>query len=279
VAIDPERDVTSSDSRRRSFVHDGLHLSYLDTGEDAPVLLALHGHLNEGRFIDQGAIPPGLGFRMIAPDQRGHGESDHAASYHIDEYVRDALALLDHLGIDRAVVLGHSLGGVVAYALAARAPDRVLALVVIDIGAENSGDLSITVGWPRRAPSRHALVQGLGFMGPNQAYVMREYADGWGVPWDADDMVASQQALNGDRWVDWLATSMPALLIHGDQSRNLSDEQAVAMAQRRDNTELVVLDAGHAVYIDAPEEYTKIVGDFLIAHHEGRTGGTNDRQR
>ncbi|MDP9028280.1 MAG: alpha/beta hydrolase, partial [Actinomycetota bacterium] len=155
------------ETRRGYFEHDGLRLSYLDTAQPgpdgAPVLLALHGHLNEARFIEQGAIPDDLPYRVIALDQRGHGESDHATSYRVEDYVGDALALLDHLGVERAAVLGHSLGGVIAYSLAARAPDRVPALVVVDIGADNHGDLSITRQWPRRAGGREVLVEAFGF--------------------------------------------------------------------------------------------------------------------
>jgi esterase len=248
---------------RGTFEHDGLRLSYLDSGGAAPVLLALHGHLNEARFVDTGALPDYAGYRVIALDQRGYGESDHASGYELDDYAADALALLDHLEVPTAVVLGHSLGAAVAYTLAARAPDRVRALVIVDMAADITGDLSITRSWPTRAPSRDALVEAFGFMGANQAYVMREYPDGWGVPWSADDMVTSQFAIDGDHWDDWLATSMPTLLIHGTRSQTLSTEQAEEMAARRPNTELHHLEAGHAVYIDAREQYAQVVGEFL----------------
>lgn len=252
---------------RGSFTNDGLRLSYLDSGEtDRPVLLALHGHLNEGRFVDQGALPPGHGYRVIAPDQRGHGESDHAnpdGGYATDRYVDDALALLNLLEVDQAVVLGHSLGGAVTYCLAARAPERVRAMVVVDIAACIDDSLDLVTAWPRRAPTREALVDAFGFMGPKQEFVMREYDDGWGVPWHREGMPQSQRELNGDRWDQWLATDLPTLLVHGTDSRQLATAHAEDMARRRPNTELVHLPGGHAMYVDHPEEYAAAVSPFL----------------
>lgn len=259
-----------ADFTRHFFDHDGLHLSYLDTGGDEPPLLALHGHLNEARFVMQGAVPSQIPYRTIALDQRGHGQSDHAHSYRINDYVDDAVALLDHLKIESATVLGHSLGGVVAYTLAARAPDRVEKLVIVDIGAVVDDDLGVVLTWLHRAPTRRALVEAFGFMGAKQEYVMRKYADGWGVPWNPAEMVASQEEINGDHWQTWLATTMPALLIHGSDSHTLNTQQAEDMAQRRPATTLIHLAGGHAIYVDAPSAYVQAVTTFLAERSEGK---------
>ncbi len=261
------RDATPPTSGHRgSFTHDGLRLSYLDFGGDdgRPVLLALHGHLNEGRFVEQGAVPLDIGYRIVAPDQRGHGESDHPDAYSPDGYVGDALALLDHLGVERATMLGHSLGGQVAYRLAAAAPDRVDALVVVEMGAVlRSGSMEIIGGFPRRAATREALIEAFSFLGPNHAYVMREYADGWGVPWEVPEMLASEASISGDHWDVWLATDMPALVVHGTDSNVLDTQHADEMAARRSATEVVHIAGGHGIYRAAPREYTGAVTAFL----------------
>ena len=255
--------VPPSSGRRGAFQTAGLTLSYLDYGGPGPVPLALHGQLNEARFVEQGAAPLDDGYRIVALEQRGHGESEHATSYATERYVDDAVALLDHLGIAKAVVLGHSLGAAVAYLLAARVPERVAGLIVVDIGAVIDDDLSVAQSWPRRTAAQHELIEALGFMGAKQAYVMRHYDDGWGLPYDGAQMAASQRELNGDHWQQWLSSPTRALLIHGTCSRRLSTEHAEQMADRRPNTTLIHLDAGHAVYVDNPVEYTAAVREFL----------------
>src|SRR4051812_48864857 len=151
----------------RSVLHlGGRRLSYLDYGGPGRPLLALHGHFGEGRTSSRLAAALTPSWRIIAPDQRGHGESDRTESYSRTGYVEDALALLDHMRFDTIPVLGHSLGGVNAYQLAAARPDRVSALAIEDIGAVVDGDLSFALDWPNRASTREALVAGLGQLAP-----------------------------------------------------------------------------------------------------------------
>ncbi|MET9769584.1 alpha/beta hydrolase [Streptomyces sp. NPDC006415] len=90
----------------------GRRLSFLDFGGRGRPPLALHGHFGEGRTFTHLAGELGASWRIVALDQRGHGHSDRAADYSRSGYVEDAAAVLEHLGIGGAVVLGHSLGGV-----------------------------------------------------------------------------------------------------------------------------------------------------------------------
>ena len=78
-------------------------------------------------------------FRVVLPDLRGHGHtSKPAKGYHIDDFSSDILALMDHLSIDQAYVVGSSLGAMTAVSLAANHPDRVLALSLESRGYSNS---------------------------------------------------------------------------------------------------------------------------------------------
>ncbi|MDN4594680.1 alpha/beta fold hydrolase [Polycladomyces subterraneus] len=242
---------------------DNTSLSFIDYGGDGLPLLALHGHMNEGRFVQGLADAIRDDYRVIALDQRGHGESSRPSSFANDRYVDDALALLDYLGVQKAVVLGHSLGGVVAYRLAASRPERVLALIVVDIGAVVDNDLTFVASWPHRAPTQEELIAALGHLGPAHAYSMRQYEYGWGLPFVAEDMIISQRELNGDYWNDWLASRVPALLLHGTQSKVLSYEHAEEMARKRPNTTLVQINAGHAIYYDNPDRYVAEIQNFL----------------
>ncbi len=115
-----------------------LTMHYLDWEGDRPPMLALHGLASSGHWYRR--VAPYLieDYRIVAPDQRGHGATMQAGSgYDWQTLAEDAVGLLDHLGIDRAPVLGHSWGGHVASNLAMRFPDRVSRLVMIDGGFQD----------------------------------------------------------------------------------------------------------------------------------------------
>jgi pimeloyl-ACP methyl ester carboxylesterase len=112
----------------------GLDMFYLDAPGGAPALLCLHG-LSANAHSFGGVIAAGLApeFRVVAPDQRGRARTAKPdAGYAIRDHARDAIALLDRLGLDRVVLVGHSFGGYLSIWLAANHPDRVEKLVVID---------------------------------------------------------------------------------------------------------------------------------------------------
>ena len=111
------------------------------TGSGLPVLL-LHGLSQQQAFWDP--VVRRLRTRPVAVvDQRGHGASDTpaAADYSVAACADDALAVLSHLGWDRAIVVGHSWGASVALATAARRPERVPAAVLLDGGLWSPADL------------------------------------------------------------------------------------------------------------------------------------------
>ncbi|MCI3935125.1 hypothetical protein [Streptomyces sp. AN091965] len=75
-------------------------------------------------------------------------------------------------------------------------------------------------------------------------------------------MIASQQALNGDHWDDWLGSDCPAPLVRGSRSRVLDAARARDMARRRARVRLVELDTGHTVHETDPEGFARAVGGF-----------------
>ncbi len=112
-----------------------LKVRYLDWGGDGPPLLALHGLASSAHWYD--IVAPMLRGRhhIIAPDQRGHGQTTSAPNgYDWKTLSGDLVGLLDHIGLDVVAVMGHSWGGNVATNLAAYFPDRVGRLIMIDGG-------------------------------------------------------------------------------------------------------------------------------------------------
>jgi pimeloyl-ACP methyl ester carboxylesterase len=250
--------------KRDQFHHDGLTFSYLDMGGKGQALIALHAHWLEAVTYDQLASALAPTWRTIAMDQRGHGHSDHAQSYTREEYLGDLAALFDYLMIEQAVLLGNSLGGVNAYQFAARYPERVRALIIEDIGVEIAADTSFTLPWGGVFPNRDALSERIGErMLPYLLDSFRKTSAGWQLAFDPQEMLTSQLQLNGDHWPDWLASSCPALLIRGRESRLTTQIHLEEMAARRPNTRLVTLGGGHIVHADNPSRFIDTVQKFL----------------
>ena len=115
-----------------------LTMRYQDWGGDGPPVMALHGLASSAHWYD--LVAPYLRdrFRVVAPDQRGHGKTTQASSgYDWGTLAGDITRLMDNLGIAKAAVFGHSWGGHVASNLAVRHPDRVRGVVLIDGGFQD----------------------------------------------------------------------------------------------------------------------------------------------
>lgn len=101
---------------------------------DGPLVMALHGLTAARRYVLHGSRSiERAGYRVAIYDARGHGQSDPArarSEYRYPEYAEDAVAVLDHLGVERAVLVGHSMGAHTAARVALTHPDRVAALVL-----------------------------------------------------------------------------------------------------------------------------------------------------
>lgn len=111
----------------------GIDLAYTDEGE-GPALVLLHGHAYDRSMWDaQVTAFSEQGWRVIAPDLRGFGESEVTPGIvYTEEFVADIVALLDHVGLSEVVLLGFSMAGQVAMQFVASHPERVRALVIND---------------------------------------------------------------------------------------------------------------------------------------------------
>jgi len=107
--------------------------------DDATPVLFLHGNASSATFWEEIMTMLPAGFRGIAPDQRAYGDSDRAkkidSTRGMGDLADDAIALLDHLGIAKAHLAGHSLGGSVVWRLLADHPDRFLTVTVVCPGS------------------------------------------------------------------------------------------------------------------------------------------------
>ena len=139
----------------RFIAGDGAQLHFTDEGEGLPVL-ALAGLTRNGGDFDH--VAPHLpAVRLIRLDARGRGRSDFTGpeTYNVWQEAKDAVSLLDHLGIERAAILGTSRGGLVGMVLAATAKDRLLGVALNDVGPviEAKG-LGVIAGYLGQRPAQ-----------------------------------------------------------------------------------------------------------------------------
>lgn len=126
-------------SRNTVLRHQRFH--FLEWGDPGhPPVLLLHGGNQSAHSWDLVSLALAGEFHVLALDQRGHGDSEwsRGAHYGLDEMVQDAAAFIAAAGLERPVVVGHSMGGMVALALAHRQPRTLAGLVVVDVGPEVS---------------------------------------------------------------------------------------------------------------------------------------------
>jgi esterase len=261
---------------RTAVTREGTELVYWTWPGAPPPTLLLHGIGNYGRYWDLFADAIAGRLRLIAPDARGHGESGRPADgYAPSDFAADAIAVLDRLGIERVVVVGHSMGGLHSIGLAARHPERVQALVIVDAspeplpaGAERAHRL--LTSRPSRFRDRAEARAYLERTSPGYsdavyenrlAFAFRE-EDG-GLVWRSDQ-AALERIMSGrmpreDRWQALARITCPTLVVRGTRSNVLSEEVARRMVQTLADGRLLALDAGHNVPLDRPRELAEAV--------------------
>jgi pimeloyl-ACP methyl ester carboxylesterase len=258
---------------------DGLSLFYRDEGAGLP-LLCLPGLTRTGEDFDALAphLPP---VRLIRPDYRGRGRSAWAdpATYTVPAEARDALALLDHLGIARAAILGTSRGGLIGMFLAAMAKPRLLGLALVDVGPvlERAG-LERIFAYVGRRPSARTYEEGAaqmakgspGFSDVPEARWMeearrfyRETERGLDIAYDPklrEAFLAAFQGPPADLWPLFDACAgLPLALLRGAGSDLLGADAAAEMRRRR--PDMIFADIpgrGHVPFLDEEESMSAI---------------------
>lgn len=247
-----------------------------------PATLLLHGVGNYGRYWDAFAREIGGRLRLIAPDARGHGDSARPDDgYAASDFVADAVCVLNSLGVDRALVVGHSMGGYHATMLAATHPERVQGLVIVDAGPE-----ALPEGTERARRLSLGRPASFADLAEAEAYLRRT------SPGYADDVYADrlrwlfreaegrlewrssahslQRIFAGspDRAGSWeraATITAPTLLVRGTRSSVLAAETAGRLVATIPDARLLELEAGHNVPLDRPLELAGAVIGFAAA--------------
>jgi pimeloyl-ACP methyl ester carboxylesterase len=279
--------------RSRFYESQGLRLHCADWGnEDAPPLILLHGgrdHCRSWDFIAQSLRPH---FHVLAPDLRGHGDSDwtKGGSYALTEYVYDLTRLVRTLASPQVALVGHSMGGMVSLIYSGSFPDKVSALVVLDgvtvlPDAKRPPAHERVVKWVDqldklhdRAHRRHRTVEDAAArMRMYNRRLSRELAlhlATHGVRQNADDTyswkfdpyqraTAPQRLWPDDHVALWSRITCPTLLMNAEESF-LGGSRAAGLADYfREARIETISGAGHWLHHDKPNEVLSSIRGFL----------------
>ncbi|GAA3769204.1 alpha/beta fold hydrolase [Streptomyces coacervatus] len=249
---------------------DGAALTYDDEGPrdgDGVPLVFIHGWTANRHRWDHQMAHFAKTRRVIRLDLRGHGESSGAGVRTIAELAADVLALLDHLEVERAVLVGHSMGGMIAQTITLDHPGRVERLVLVDSIAR------MTYSRGRgllMAASTHVPYKL--FVATN---IQRAFAPGYPreevrkyIKSSADTPREVVMTLYGAmRAFDVLdrvgEIHVPTLMIHGYHDIQLPLQQMLRMAKAYPDAEVRIIDAGHELPVEKPAELTTALDRFV----------------
>jgi len=263
-------------------------LSVAEAGEGGRPFVLVHGFTGAKEDFTDWLDPLAeLGWHAIAPDQRGHGDSPQPAdedAYSFDAYAEDLLGLLDAMGWASAVVLGHSMGGMVVQTAALRAPDRFEAIVLMDTSHRalradlGLVDMAVAIaradGMAAVMAAQDAL-EGGDALGTEASRRLEAERPGY-KEFGQRKMLGSSPAMYAamirsitdragglDRLDDLRRLTVPALVLVGDGDRPFL-RPCQRMAEAIPGAELVVVpDAGHSPQFEASEAWWKALTAFL----------------
>lgn len=256
-------------------VSDGTRIAVREYGGTGRTILLLHGLMGRAStwwrtsrwLADHG--------RVVAIDARGHGDSVADRGWRTERFVADVIEVIEALELAPAVVIGHSMGGLHGWELAAARPDLVHALVVEDMAPDHRGRTAMPwVSWFEAMPSDFdsiaAVRDAFGWPRPSVgdylAECVREGAGGYRLL--TGHALAAEIAREwGERdfWDGVARVRCPALLLEAEDSPIASEQMAVMARSMPRARHVRVPGTGHLLHDDAPNRYRELVTEFLTA--------------
>jgi pimeloyl-ACP methyl ester carboxylesterase len=261
--------IMSSIEVRRAKLASGMALEYAERGRGTPVLF-LHGYSDSWRSFEQVLERLPADVRGIAVTQRGHGESDRPREYGIEHFAADGVAFLDALRLPAAVVVGHSMGSLVAQEMAVTAPARVSGLVLVGAAArfDNSlvTELLHAVG-ELRDPVPRAFAdefqRGTIYRPIGEAALSRFVDESMKLPARVWRDVGSSIGTYGS--AERLSRlRVPTLVVRGDRDQIAAHADQSLLVEAIAGAEMLVYaDIGHALHWETPQRFTNDVVRFV----------------
>jgi pimeloyl-ACP methyl ester carboxylesterase len=244
----------------------GIEIDYEVSGSGPPVLLS-HGYSATRRMWDGQHRALGDGYQVISWSMRGHGQTESPvdpSKYSAGLTVGDMEVLLRHLGVQRAVIGGLSLGGVASLGFYMAHPEMTRALVICDSGP-GYRNAEARVAWNQRAQERAAELDARGLdalsgRSREMREAMGEHRSAQGLAHAARGMLTQE----GSHLIDGLPSiRVPTLIIVGDKDQPFL-VPCEYMAKKIPGARLeVIAGAGHSSNLDQPEAFNRVLRDFL----------------
>ncbi len=276
---------------------DGLSLHGLEWSREGVPLVLVHGFGNDAHVWDDFAPTVAPYYGTLAVDLRGHGDSDRdpQARYDYDAHVADLETVTDALGASRLVLVGHSLGGRVSMLYAARHPERMAGLVVVDAGPEldprgttrirldvqrqGEGDGTfasvaeheriLARAYPAATPQALARMARHGVRQRPDGRFERKLDPAYHRARAGHDEVAleaREREMTARLWEALRRIPCPTLVVRGAASDVLSPDCADRMVDEAlaDGRLSVIARASHSVMTDNPEDFARAVTAFAL---------------
>ena len=262
----------------------GVELTILEAGAGGRPILLVHGFTGAKEDFEPAVEPlAAAGWHVVAPDLRGHGVSDHPPgqeSYSFELFTADVVALADALEWDRFVLVGHSMGGMVAQLVALEVPERLRGLVLmntshgppdgynpvaLDLGRDlvRQGGMELLVAVRREIdksaepPAHQRLV--------DEKPDYRDFHEGKTLAASPDMWLAmvDEMFAQPDRLEALAGLDVPTLVVVGDQDASFR-AQSERIGQTVPGARLVVIPgAGHLPQFETPDEWWAALESFL----------------
>jgi len=268
-----------SQPQDRFVTANGLNFHYLDWGNaDAPPMLLLHGLCGNARYWDFFARSMKNDYHILALDQRGHGDSSWTKSYGSRDYVLDLEAFVTALELDNIVLIGHSMGGINAIIYAARHPEQISQLAIIDIGPEITAAgiermEKERASEPEAFNSEEEAIKYMKQLQPRYSEVFVRHQARYDFKRDDKDKLTFKYdrtlhstELQSPQWLwEYLKQVIcPTLLLHGMESDMLSRSTAQRVTHTLVFGSVADIEcAGHGVPGDNPDAFEMAVRRFL----------------
>jgi pimeloyl-ACP methyl ester carboxylesterase len=254
-------------------LHGNVSLPYVEQGDASGVpLLLLHGFAGSWRSFElvMAHLPESI--HVLAPTQRGHGEaSKPREGYRVQDLAGDVAAFLDRVGVEAAVIAGHSMGSAIALRYAVEHPERILGLVLAGACVPQAGGEKVRAFWESTVSTltepidpafvRKFLESTLAQPVPEASFE-RMLEDSLKLParvWKA----AWKRRLQDDPSVELDKIEAPTLIVWGDQDRRCPRREQEALETGIAGARWVVYaGAGHGLPVEAPERFAADLAAF-----------------